>query len=64
MEEEGRWIIWPERQFVPVKRLIVWAQDAIANGKVSDRYKNLKVKTVNEAVDILNDTGEVSFGER
>lgn len=61
MDNEGRWIVWPNRQFIPAKRLISWAQDAIANGEVGDAYKSLEVKTMNDAVEILNDTGQVTF---
>jgi hypothetical protein len=61
MENEGRWIIWPERRFVPAKNLISWAQDAVANGEVSDMFKDLEVKSLNDAVEVLNDSGNVTF---
>ena len=64
MSEEGRWIIWPSRQFVTTKRLISWAQDAITNGEVSEMYKNLEVKTLNDAIDVLNDSGQVTFSNQ
>ena len=59
--EDGRWIVWPDRQFVPARRLITWAQEALVNGEVSEMYKNLEIKTLEQAVEVLNDSGQVTF---
>lgn len=52
-------IIWPHRRWVDADKLIQWAQDDVYNG-----YSTLPLpKTVEDAIDILADSGTITVGK-
>ncbi|MGH9625368.1 MAG: hypothetical protein ACRD4G_13640 [Bryobacteraceae bacterium] len=51
-------IIWPDDRQVTGEELIAWAKDDVANGNTSCIDPP---KTVKEAIEILEDTGSVTF---
>jgi hypothetical protein len=59
-------ILWPEERSVPVEQLITWAKDDVENGLCSiPGYTTADdVKTLEDAANILRDTGSVTFARR
>jgi len=56
----GYLITYPEYRVVSGERLILWAQDDIANG-ASDMFDSPEeVTTVGQAVQVLHDSGSVT----
>lgn len=53
-------IVYPERRVVSAERLIMWAQDDIANGKSDVFASPDEVETVEQAIRVLNDSGTVT----
>lgn len=52
-------ILWPEHRFVDPEQLIVWANDDIAD----DAHDGPPATTLKQAMDILLETGSVTFRE-
>ena len=59
----GRWIIYPETQFVSEERLLGWFRDAIANEEISYDGDPTFVH-IDEVCEILADAGIVTFAKR
>lgn len=57
VKDAGCRILWPSQRFVPAKLLITWASDDVANGA----HAGPPPKTLEEAVQILTETGTVTF---
>lgn len=56
-------VLWPRKCKVTTDQLISWAQDDIANGasKLFDDPRN--VRTAEDAIAVLNDSGTVTLGK-
>ena len=62
MNDKGRWMIWPERRFVPAAEIVEWANDRVADGMVGDEpeYNG----TLDEAVRVLEYIGSATFAKQ
>lgn len=57
-------ILYPEDQIVSEEQLIQWARDDIANGASSLVEDQTEVRTVEDAIAVLEDSGTVTLAER
>ena len=51
-------VLWPASRMVTAEQLIAWAQDDHTNEKMDGEYPT----TLEQAIDILNETGSVTLG--
>lgn len=51
-------ILWPDERYVGGEQLIVWASDDVDN----ELHAGPKPTTVTDAIEILKETGTVTFG--
>ncbi len=54
-------MIWPQKRKVTADQLIVWAQDDIANGASFLFQAPDEVRTLEDAIMVLNDSGTVTL---
>ena len=57
-------ILWPENRQVSADQLIVWAQDDIENGESFLFQTRDEVRTLADAIMVLEDAGSVTFDRR
>lgn len=57
--EKGFWVIWPNKRFYSPQELIDIASDEVNNMHDTTNYR---VSDINEAIDVINDTSALTFG--
>lgn len=58
----SRVILWPQRLVASDEHLIRWAQDDVVNGATGVFTDPTDVRTVEDALLVLNDSGSVTIG--